>query len=152
MKILLATATLLILWTTGLAQKADFKIHPVYLTYCNNLKEKNITNNSMQTELILSDSSRWQKGWNRHPNRKIIVGSAYIICGGYILSEGIGYVLNPNDYDGYSNKNLAMFQAISGSAFLTFGGFCIIKGISLKRQSKLKVGMTNSGVGVIYKI
>jgi hypothetical protein len=150
MKTLLTATTLVLFWTTGLAQKTELKVNLNYISYRSILNKKNIANSLVDAEAFPKDSSRWEKGWNRHPTRKIIAGSISIIYGAFLISESVTY--KETNFPGSPNKNLAIFQAVSGGAFLTFGTVAIIKGVNLKRQNKLKIGMTNNGISVIFKI
>ena len=110
-------------------------------------------NVSLKSLIIYSNMQNkidWKNRWSQHPNRKIILGSIFILLG----TEGMieSFIPTENDASPY-NQRIQQIGMLNASAFiLASGTVFLIRGIQIKRQNKLSLSASKNGVGLIYKL
>lgn len=116
----------------------------------NKLLCQNVSLTSLSSCSNIQYKIDWKNRWNQHPNRKIILGSIFILLG----TEGMIESFIPTENDASpSNQRIQQIGMLNASAFvLASGTVLLIRGIQIKRQNKLSLSASKNGIGLIYKL
>jgi hypothetical protein len=98
----------------------------------------------------------WERYWyklNKHPTLQIIEGCLLTGLGCNAISEAIS---DQNGHYNYGQLNPPNYSSIIlaslGGGTVCYGTFLIIHGIKVNREQKLRIGITQNGIGLIYKL
>lgn len=93
---------------------------------------------------------------SKTPNGKIVAGCLINTVGLVMLYQSVR-ILNDPIYNFYAGgetdkQQKSIAAAGLGGVCLVIGTVCIVKGVYLQKNNKLKVGVTYNGIKLIYKI